>query len=204
MSVHDEGVIKFECIWHRADAPPSAAIASLNAWRGRAFELGLVGVTPDGIGYGNLSARIDDTLSFWVTGSATGGLRALGPEHFTRVIESDPELNRVVCEGPIRASSESMTHAVLYSLRPEIRAVIHVHSAELWRRLLGRVPTTDRGIAYGTPAMSRAVAEIVRTSDPGVIAMGGHEDGLVVYGASLDAAGDRLLAVREQTLSLAS
>jgi len=191
----DEGIIKFECVWQPGPAPQLSEIASLDSWRCRCFAMGLVGVTPEGVGYGNLSARIGDTAAFWVTGSGTGAYPKLGPENYTRVIKALPERNRVLCEGPVRASSESMTHAVLYEALPDVRAVIHVHSASLWRACLYRLPTTAGDIAYGTPAMCRAVAELAPGAKRGVIVMGGHEDGIVAFGETVDQAGNRLLEI---------
>lgn len=195
MSARDEGVIKFECVWQLGAGPQPSEIASLDAWRRRCFDLGLVGVTSDGIGYGNLSARIGSTRTFWVTGSGTGGLARLGPAHYTRVVEADPEHNRLVCEGPLKASSESMTHAVLYVALPDTHVVIHVHSASLWHRFAHRLPTTAEDIPYGTPAMCRAVADLATSAKEGVIVMGGHEDGIIAFGSTADVAGNRLLAL---------
>jgi hypothetical protein len=193
MAGRDEGVIKFECVWHPGNGPQPSEIAALDAWRCRFFEMGLVGVSADGVGYGNLSVRIGTTHTFWITGSGTGALPKLSPAHYTRVIDALAERNRVVCEGPVQASSESMTHAVLYATLLDTQVVIHVHSAPLWRSFVHRLPTTADDIPYGTPAMCRAVAELGATAKNGVIVMGGHEDGLIAFGTAADEAGNRLL-----------
>jgi hypothetical protein len=44
----------------------------------------MIGVLPDGIGYGNVSARIAGTNRFVVTGSGTGLKFPIAPEHFLR------------------------------------------------------------------------------------------------------------------------
>jgi hypothetical protein len=193
MSARDEGVIKFECVWRPGDGPSPSEIAVLDAWRCRCFEMGLVGVSADGVGYGNLSVRIGTTRTFWITGSGTGALAKLSPAHYARVLDASPERNRVVCEGPVSASSESMTHAVLYAALPDTQVVIHVHSASLWRSYVHRLPTTADDIPYGTPAMCHAVAELSAIAKNGVIVMGGHEDGLIAFGSTADEAGNRLL-----------
>ncbi len=151
-----------------------------------------------GLDFGNLSVRVGATPAYWITGSGTGGLPKLSRAHYTRVVEALPDRNRVVCEGPVRASSESMTHAVLYATIPTVQAVIHVHSAALWQSFIHRLPTTPGDVAYGTPAMSRAVAELAATAEGGVIVMGGHEDGLIAFGRTPDEAGERLLALTVQ------
>jgi ribulose-5-phosphate 4-epimerase/fuculose-1-phosphate aldolase len=192
----DEGVIKYACIHRRGEPPEPRTIEALNAWRNRCFDLGLVGAYPDGIGYGNLSCRIAKTTTFWITGSATGAIPRLLPCHYTRVLETSPQTNQVVCDGPIQASSESMTHGALYSALPDVGAVIHVHSRRLWEALLYRVPTTGEDVLYGTPEMCAAVEALARMPGAalgGVLVAAGHVEGLFVFGATLDEAGGRLL-----------
>lgn len=201
MPIRDEGIVKYQCTWRKAQKPDWSAVKLLDAWRSRCFDLRLVGVYPDGVGYGNLSCRIGNTSTFWVTGSATGSLPRLGAAHYTKVLSTSPERNEVECEGPIQASSESMTHAVIYNLVPEARAVIHVHSKRLWTRFLHRVPTTPADVPYGTPEMCAAVGELLAEATPrrsGLFVMAGHEEGLVTFGESLQEAGDRLLAAVAQ------
>ena len=198
MTRSEEGVIKYACIHHHADPPEHRAIEALDAWRSRCFDLGLVGVYPDGIGYGNLSARIANTATFWVTGSGTGAIPRLRPCHYTRVLATLPAQNEVVCEGPIQASSESMTHGAIYSALPDMGAVMHVHSRRLWEALMNHVPTTGEDVPYGTPEMCVAVETLVRMPGfrlGGVIVAAGHVEGLFVYGSTLDNAGQRLLTL---------
>jgi hypothetical protein len=198
MPRRDEGIIKYECVFREAAAPQWREVEPLDAWRSRCFDLGLVGVYPDGIAYGNLSCRIDDTSTFWITGSATGGIPRLGPRHYTRVVRSSPERNELECEGPIRASSESMTHAAIYEALQEVGAVIHVHNRHLWDALGGRAPTVSADVRYGTPAMCSAVTALLANPavvQGGVFVMAGHVEGLVVFGCTLAQAGERLLAL---------
>lgn len=198
MTSRDDGVIKYDCDWHKTAEVDWPHVAHLDSWRSRCFDHGLVGVYPDGVGYGNVSARIEDSQEFWITGSATGALRRLSVRHYTRVVGTDPALNRVVCTGPIQASSESMTHAAVYATLPRTRAVLHVHSRRLWDALIDHAPTTARDVLYGTPTMVEATVALLREPSiaaGGVFVMGGHQDGLVVFGDSLDEAGQRLLAL---------
>ncbi len=61
-------------------------------------------------------------------------------------------------------------------------------------------------IPYGTPAMAAAVGGLVnRGTDHAILAMGGHEDGIVAYGASLDETAVHLMRwlVRSVQLSAA-
>jgi hypothetical protein len=192
----DEGVVKYNCVHQQAEPPEWRLIAELDAWRSRCFDLGLVGVYPDGIGYGNLSQRVADSSSFWVTGTSTGAIPRLGPGQYTRVLRTCAEKNEVSCVGPTKASSESMTHGTIYEELPGVGAVIHVHSRRLWDALIYLEPTTSKDVPYGTPEMCAAVAELLRTPTAargGVIVTGGHVEGLFVFGPTLDDAGRRLL-----------
>jgi len=194
--VRDEGYIKFTCDWIEAPAPSWHRIRALSEWRELMHSAGLIGAYPDGIGFGNISVRDAPDPCFLITGSATGGHRTLRPDHFTRVVDVDLDGNFVRCRGPIRASSESLTHAAFYSASRAIQAVIHVHNAALWHRYRGVLPTTSEEVAYGTPAMAKEVLGLIRANPQArkqLVVMGGHEDGVMAYGASLGQAGATLL-----------
>lgn len=191
--MHDEkGYVQFHCDWDRADPPAADA---LRAWRDRLRRLGLVGVYPDGIGYGNLSVRRGGT--FIITGTATGALETLGPEHVTEVTAFDIGRNWLRCRGPAQASSESLSHAAIYRTDPTVRAVIHVHHAGLWNGRYDKLPTTDPHAQAGTPAMASAIEWLFRDGavrDTGLFVMGGHRDGIMAFGGDLEDAGLKLLA----------
>ncbi len=187
-----DGVIKFNLQWDQGPAP--AGLEELHFWRDKLYALHLVGAYPDGVGFGNLSIR--SKPGFIITGSATGAWKRLDPEHYTRVMSYNFRENSVHCQGPIRASSESLTHAALYEACPDIQAVIHVHSRQLWQALIYKVPTTENDIPYGTPEMAFSIQRIVqarKSESTGLIVMAGHEEGLVAYGPDLQSAGDCLL-----------
>jgi ribulose-5-phosphate 4-epimerase/fuculose-1-phosphate aldolase len=195
-SIRDEGVIKFNCEWIEGPAPGWYKIRTLNEWRQLMHKAGLIGVYSDGIGYGNISIRDTPAGEFIITGSATGNLVELRPEHFTRVISCNFDENLVRCRGPIRASSESLTHAAFYEASRSINAVIHVHHAELWRTYLDKLPTTSRDITYGTPEMAHEVFRLLKESvNPAkqLVVMGGHQEGIIAYGSSLGHAASILL-----------
>lgn len=191
--MRDEGVIKFKCEWIVAEPPRAEAIDELNAWRTMLFQSGLIGVYPDGIGFGNLSCRFGGTDQFWITGTQTGHLPELKREHYTRVTDYSIQENQLICKGPIKASSESLTHAMIYELDHRIHAIVHVHHAKLWNTLKNKVPTTSSAVPYGTPQMALAVRSLYEQGDLAaqkIFVMGGHEDGLVSFGGSLmEAAG---------------
>jgi hypothetical protein len=81
-----------------------------------------------------------------------------------------------------------MTHGAIYAANPAVQCVIHVHSRRLFDWLLqNHGPTTAADIAYGTPAMARAVAALVAEQPtlPVLFAMAGHQDGVVAYGTDI-------------------
>lgn len=186
--MRDEGVTKYQCLLQTGAAPAAADIAELSACRQRLFAQRLIGVYPDGIGYGNLSVRIGTSHRFFITGTQTGGMPALEPKDFTEVIDYSIRENRVHCRGKIAASSESMTHAAVYEINPAIGAVIHVHNRELWQRAMHQLPTTAASVPYGTPDMAAEMRRLYETTDlprRRVLIMAGHEEGLITFGANL-------------------
>ena len=104
-------------------------------------------------------------------------------------------------------SSEALTHAAVYAQDAALRAVVHGHTPELWRhaRALG-LPVTDEAVPYGSPEMAREVDRLFRETDVRrhrLFAMGGHEDGVVAFGRSLDEAGSALLTHLARALAVA-
>jgi ribulose-5-phosphate 4-epimerase/fuculose-1-phosphate aldolase len=205
-----EGVVQFNLSFLPADPLPAAMLGSLNAWRRILYKLGLIGQDPcryGGLGFGNVSIRTasGDPASFIISGTQTGGMDRLFPEHYTLVKTFDPASNCVVAEGVVRPSSESLTHGVLYRLDQTIGAVIHAHSPEIWTQAdsIG-IPVTRRDVHYGTPEMAEEVCRLFQNTTVGerkIFVMGGHEDGIVVFGSSMEQAG--LTLVRYLALATA-
>lgn len=188
--VMSEGIIKFSCNWQHSEPLPSTQIENLNRWRQVLYNKGLIGIDGQGIGYGNISQRLNDG-EFIITGSATGVIKTLTNQHYTIVTKSDVCRNVVFAKGPIIASSESMTHAVLYSCSPDINSVVHVHNQQLWKQLIDVVPTTSSSVEYGTPQMAAEMQRLYETSElpySKILVMGGHQDGIVSFGKTPDEA----------------
>ena len=191
----DEGYVKYDSRWTKGPAPDADAVAMLEKCRRPLFEAGLIGhYAEHGVGYGNLSVRTDG--GFVISATQTGHVEHTSGEHYVLVSEVDIAANRVTSIGPLPPSSEAMTHAALYALTPAIAAVVHVHSAELWRTYIDRLPTTDRAVPYGTPEMAREFSRLWHRSafaETGVAVMAGHDEGVVSVGATLDEASQRIL-----------
>lgn len=196
----DEGYTKYEFDWQCTPALAGELIADLNAWRNRLYDEGFIGHYPDlGVGYGNVSIREGDSDAFIISGTQTGHIPATDERHYARVLRCDIEANRLVCEGPVQPSSEALTHAAIYALDDDIRAVAHVHDKPLWNELIERVPTTSSDTRYGTPEMAQEFRRLYAESDfaeRGIAVMGGHEEGIVSFGASLEQAAQRILRLR--------
>jgi ribulose-5-phosphate 4-epimerase/fuculose-1-phosphate aldolase len=202
-----EGVIKFQLEFTPAPPLPAADLMEINTWRAILYQQKLIGQEPErygGYGYGNLSIRLAPydaapaLRRFVISGSQTGELAELGPEQYAIVTEFYPTENRVVAHGPIRPSSESLTHGAVYALDAAIRVVLHAHSPEIWQAAptLG-IPITDPHVSYGTPDMAAEVARLFAESDVSrrrIFSMGGHEDGIVAFGETAQTAGEVLLA----------
>ncbi len=190
-----EGVTKY--IEDFQESPPVDinSIKELNTWRKILFFKGLIGrkeTRYNGKGYGNVSQRVNGR-SFIITGSQTGHLEDLTAEHYTTIKEYYPEENKVISQGPIKASSESMTHGSIYNADNSIGFVFHVHSPTIWRyaKPLG-IPMTRENVEYGTPEMAREVERLFNETNVrklNIFSMGGHEDGIFSFGKIADIAG---------------
>ncbi|HMQ64527.1 MAG TPA: class II aldolase/adducin family protein [Flavilitoribacter sp.] len=179
---------------------PADRLQELDHWRDVMYTAGLIGAYPDGIGFGNISRRWDGEGRFLITGSATGNFEQLEPSHYCLVTEVIPQENRLTCQGPILASSESMSHAVIYRERPEVNGVIHIHHLALWKYLLHKVPTTDASAPYGSPEMAASIVDLLETTDlprRRIFVMEGHREGIFAFGETLESAASVIFAALE-------
>ncbi len=187
--VMDESYIKFKCRWEKTPPFEKSKVSEINAWRNRLYAAGLLGAHPDGVGFGNISMRTSPSGRFIITGSATGKRKILDGSGYSEVSNVDFENNTVECAGPVMPSSESMTHAAVYAVLPEINAVMHIHSGKMWNELKGKIPQTGEDAPYGTPEIAFEVMRVLRENpDLRIIVIGGHKDGLLSFGRDFDEA----------------
>ncbi|MBE7441231.1 MAG: hypothetical protein KFKLKKLM_00838 [Flavobacteriales bacterium] len=191
----DEGYIKFNCEW--INQPLSVNVPlDLKFWRDKMHELKQIGHYSEiNIGYGNISVKTPDGMI--ISGTQTGDIYPIQNEHFTLVTQYHINNNSVVCKGPIKASSESMTHAAIYEADTTIKAIIHIHNKELWLKLMNKVPTTKETVPYGTPEMANEIFRLFKetsVSQDKIIVMAGHDEGIIAFGENLNEAANIILA----------
>lgn len=195
-----EKVIKFTLDFLHEQVCTREMTAALSSWRLVLHRLGLIGCDPgryQGLGYGNISSRrTGEPGHFLISGTQTGACPWLAPEQYALVTRCDPGRNAIGATGVVRPSSEALTHGQLYQQDGRIMAVVHAHSPEIYRQWasLGLLRTADDAL-YGTVAMAMAVEELFTAGlyERGLFVMGGHEDGVVSFGASLEEACLRLV-----------
>jgi len=205
-----EGIIRFTLEFAAAPALPHGEITEIEGLRQRLRGARVLGQDPDrygGYGFGNVSRRLapygetPTARRYLITGTQTGVIPRLTGDHYAVVRECYPDENRVVAEGPVPPSSESLTHGIVYALDDSLRWVIHAHAPTLWREAaLLRLPTTHPAAAQGTPEMSREVKRLFTETDVRaykLFAMGGHEDGLVAFGRTAAEASEALFSKLE-------
>ena len=195
-ALRDEGVIKYQAIHQDSGPPVHILLNQLDEVRTKLFDLGLVGVYPDGVGYGNVSIRHETGCI--ISGTATGSMRILGVGGYCVVRSFDLQNNIVLTAGPVKASSESMTHCAIYQANPLMQCVLHIHNRELWERLLSQgYDSTSVDIPYGTPQMALSMATLActKTEPSDLIVMAGHEEGIVAYGQTIFCAFDQIKTI---------
>jgi hypothetical protein len=206
----EEGVVQFAYDLCPPDGAIAdrALIAQLDAWRTILRRLGVVGQDPSrygGLGFGNLSARDPDRPDeFLVSASQTGSLARLGERHLVRILGCNLERFWIDAMGREPPSSETLTHAMVYAADRRIGWVFHGHCPEIWQRAddLG-LPCTAETVGYGSPAMVRAVAELLERhqSRPLLFATRGHVDGVFACGPTARDTGGLLVSYLAKALA---
>lgn len=199
MKVIDDGIIKYDrSNFSLCEYLLEEEFQELEYWRKKLYKMNLIGEYPEvQIGFGNMSV-VKDYSNFYqsthpqfvITGTQTGKYSDLGGTHYTRVLDYQIDELKIKMMGAIEASSEALTHAAIYSANPRIKAVFHIHSNEIWKKMLqDKTDFTRHDIPYGTVEMAHATQECIKGKDSGYFCMHGHEDGIVIFGRSLEETG---------------
>jgi ribulose-5-phosphate 4-epimerase/fuculose-1-phosphate aldolase len=191
-----EGVIKYKLNHRKSPLDKQISISEINVWRTILFKLQLIGQIKgryDGYGFGNISQRIiyssSDKVHFIISGTQTGGFESISNFQYCAILEACPIKNSIKSAGGIKPSSEALTHASVYQQDKNIKAVIHIHSPEIWKNTKQlKLPYTAADIAYGTPEMANEVKRLFQTDllqKTHVFSMLGHKDGIIAFSDSI-------------------
>lgn len=197
-----EGYIKYKMQFDEVALDAGIVSNEIILFRNTLAHQQLIGVYPDGVGFGNISEISPTGNSFIISGTQTGSIKTATAKDFCVVTEYDISKNFLRCRGLIKASSEALTHAAFYSADNNIRAVIHVHHFQLWEKLLQTVPTTNKDVPYGTTEMAGEVTKLLHTQDAmekKIIVTAGHPEGIFTFGEYLQQAYDVLMSYVQST-----
>ena len=189
-----EGVIKYDLLFTEAELTFEHDFSNLGLWHRRFKQAGILGQDTDrydGLGFGNISERVE--AGFLISGTQTGCLAELTPSDYALVTNAEISINQIEAKGRVKPSSEALTHAAIYALASDIRFVFHVHSPDIWNRrsTLG-LPQTGAEIPYGTAEMASEMKRLYHEGlfqNQKILAMAGHEDGIIGFGAIADEVG---------------
>lgn len=196
-----EGVIKYRLFFEKTGPVDRESIAELNAWRNIMYQLKLIGQDSnryEGCCFGNLSRRLQGPEQFVITASQTGYFAELDSSHYTIVTACDTARNQIFAKGVMEPSSEALSHAAVYQVLPDVHFVYHAHSLTIWPRA-GKlhIPTTSPEVPYGTVELAAEISNLCleeRTRQRKIISLGGHEDGIIVFGKTAAEAGTTLVS----------
>jgi putative hydrolase of the HAD superfamily len=203
-----DGVIKYSLNHRKTQITlPKDQINQLIELRDKLHELHLIGVYPPdhyltpNVGFGNASLRYTSDGQFIVSGSHTGDIEKTKPNDYSLVIDFNVNSNSLMSKGETKPSSESLTHAAIYEIAPEVNCVIHVHNKELWENHEKfNMLTTPKDVLYGTPDMARAIQDVYKKNSQleAPICMLGHIEGLLTWGKTKEDALQLYLKVLKQ------
>jgi len=198
----DEGYIKFNINLIRKKSIQKKEYNIINFYRNELYHKNLIGAYDNGIGFGNISIKRNN--GFIISGSGTGNKNSLTQDDYSEVIDYNFFNNYIECKGQIEASSESLSHAIVYESSSLIQAVVHIHSINLWNKYLNILPTTNMSAKYGTVEMAFELKRLLNSSKSNLlptsildnqnnttlllncIVMGGHKEGLIFWGSNLN------------------
>jgi ribulose-5-phosphate 4-epimerase/fuculose-1-phosphate aldolase len=211
-----EGVIKYQLNHTYQPISATYPLTEINAWRMIAVRLELIGQNPgryDNVGFGNISQRLyAHGNQFIISGTQTGHIANLGPEHYCLILKAEPQQNQLESCGLCKPSSESLTHASIYAQNPDIQAIIHAHSPEIWKHTTAlNLPHTSASVPYGTVEMASAVEQLFKSGSlerSSLFTMLGHEDGVIAFGTNMQETAlelinhlSRAISIEQQVLS---
>jgi L-ribulose-5-phosphate 4-epimerase len=186
----NEGYIKFSCVKIRDTLENfPLQFEEFNQFRAYCCGLALIGMFENGIGYGNISVRINDTSRFIISGSKTGGKTALTKDDYCEIVSFNSEKNEVNYNGKIEPSSETMSHGSVYAANRSIKTIVHVHHAKIFNYLKeNNFHSTSKDALFGTVQLAHEIEELIKHSAErsGIFYMEGHAEGVIAYSDSIE------------------
>jgi class II aldolase/adducin N-terminal domain-containing protein len=191
----ETGAIKFRAERLPGKMQPCSKLIELSVYRSKLRGLGFIGEDANGIGFGNVSIKAKKDEGFFIT--VSGGALSDSIDQGGLVFVKNWSLsdNFVSFEGPGTPSAETLTHAAVYEVNPAAGAILHIHNRALWERLVEGGEATGDVAEYGTTAMAKAVQKFLKRRGrlTTVLAMSGHEEGVIAFGQDLAEAYARLI-----------
>jgi len=145
---------------------------------------------------GNNSVRIGDSEEFLITAS---GL-SLGDTKPENIITINAKAEKIAGPEGLKPSKESRMHAAIYTLRPDVKAIVHVHPRHCIalsvlgesippvtvsaKMKLGSIPVLPESMP-GSDELLRDVKNIIPTLDPSVHTLLLTRHGIISMGASI-------------------
>ncbi|MCP4971531.1 MAG: class II aldolase/adducin family protein [Arcobacter sp.] len=200
----EEGVIKYSLKYKNTGEISLKECNKIESVRSRLFALGLIGAYSNGIGYGNISLKTKTKSSFVITATQTGELEKLSSKCYSLVEKVDFKKFKTYAKGPSKPSSEAITHACIYSLNKDIKAVIHVHNEKIWDYMLKNNYLSTNDTPYGTLEMVEDIKNIYKNIDPflhNAFVMKGHFEGVVTFGETLKDAEKTLYQIIQKMIN---
>ena len=182
---------KFRTEFLSHELPEDSRMAEAMDWGARFYKIGLMPPAPGGGHAGNVSFRNHKGFIITAGGVHKGGLT---PKNFVQILSCNPDTRKVDAEGELEPSSETFMHHLVYSDRPDINAIIHVHD-HLVEKHAGelKIPSTKTVHPYGTLELAQEVARSVGKKK--FIVIKGH--GVLSMGKSLWEAARLILTMHD-------
>ena len=199
----EEGVVKYNLEFKEDKLDITSEYRELEEIREELYSLGLIGAYEDGIGFGNISIKEEDSNAFIITATQTGHLSSLSQKDYSKVLDIDFKNFKTIACGESKPSSECITHGAIYKLDENIKAVIHIHNEKLWNLMLENNYLSTNDTPYGTIEMVEDVVSMYKNIKPlenNLFVMKGHEEGIVCFGSTLKEAKLKLFSLIKKNL----
>jgi ribulose-5-phosphate 4-epimerase/fuculose-1-phosphate aldolase len=169
---------KFETEFKGSEAPEDTRVYEIIQLGEKFKKMGLLPKEHGGFG-GNMSFRNDKGFVVTAGGVDKGKLT---PRNFVQVLNCNMDTKKVIAEGEMQPSSETLTHYLIYREKKAVNAVIHVHdSLVLEKAAKLKVRVTPNHHPYGTTELAYEIEKTL-----------GHDKYIGVKGHGVLAAGKSL------------